>query len=162
MLQQEKKKPAKWTNASLIISSPCKSIGSTDTLFLKCHIAGFFLIFLWILMILLSCAIYGSGGYIFYGTLHGVKFYLSYLVASSILQSICCLWTRCNATTYFCWQNFYFKSNVKNTVVTSVLRGLDFFYWEVWWVVMVVLFIRSKTMLLFFLSAVLKMRILFE
>lgn len=142
--------------------SPCKSIGKTDTSFLKCHIAGFFLIFLWILMILLSCAIYGSGGYIFYGTLHGVKFYLSYFVASSILQSICCLWTRCNATIYFYWQNFYFKSNVKNMVITSILRGLDFFYWVVWRGVMMVLFMRSKTILLFFLSAVQKMKILFE
>lgn len=116
--------------------SPCKSIGKTDTSFLKCHIVGFFLIFLWIQMLLLSCAIYGSEGYIFYGTLHGVKFCLSYFAASSTIHSICCLLTHCNSTTYFFWQYFYFKSNVKNMVIT-ILRGLDFFfYWgygKVWW-----------------------------
>lgn len=59
---------------------PCKSIGKTGTSFLKCHIVGFFLIFLWIQML---CATYGSEGYIFYATLHRVKSCLSYFVASS-------------------------------------------------------------------------------
>lgn len=115
--------------------SPCKSIGKTDTSFLKYHIADFSLIFLWI-QIFLLCAIYGSEGYPFYGTLH-VKFCLNFFFfAFSILHSICCLLTHCNDTTYFCWQYFYFKSNVKNMVITSTLRGLDFLiggYGGVWW-----------------------------
>lgn len=116
--------------------SPCKSIGKTDTSFLKYHIADFSLIFLWI-QIFLLCAIYGSEGYPFYGTLHVVKFCLKiFFFAFSILHSICCLLTHCNDTTYFCWQYFYFKSNVKNMVITSTLRGLDFLiggYGGVWW-----------------------------
>lgn len=60
----------------------------------------------------------------------------NFFFAFSILHSICCLLTHCNDTTYFCWQYFYFKSNVKNMVITSTLRGLDFLiggYGGVWW-----------------------------
>lgn len=50
-------------------------------------------------MFLLSRAMYGSEGYM--GHYMEQKFCLSYFVASCILHSICCLLTRCDATTYF-------------------------------------------------------------
>lgn len=129
--------------------SLCKSIGKIGTSFLKCHIVGFFLIFLWIQML---CAIYGSKGYIFYGTLHGVKSCLSYFVASSIIHSIFCLLTHCSSANYFSWQYFYFKSNMKNMVITLILRGLDFFLLGGMTGCGEVLFLRSKAKLFSFLN----------